>query len=144
VVLPTVLDLVTEMKRKVSWRRPRLELGCRAKKKKIKYVMSRTDVLTFHHELPFIPFHHTYAPFHILATVYVPSPPLHFTSYLDDSFPHLHFDLFITRLHYDRFLTNPFQFITVLSSALYNLVNESVVKENKRNKGLWQSVARFV
>jgi hypothetical protein len=34
-VLPTVLDLVTEVKRKVSWRRPRPELGCRAKGKKI-------------------------------------------------------------------------------------------------------------
>jgi hypothetical protein len=33
-VLPTVLDLVTEVKRKVSWRRPRPELGCRAKGKK--------------------------------------------------------------------------------------------------------------
>jgi hypothetical protein len=31
VVLPTVLDLVTEVKRKVSWRRPRPEMGCRAK-----------------------------------------------------------------------------------------------------------------
>jgi hypothetical protein len=30
-VLPTVLDLVIEVKRKVSWRRPRPELGCRAK-----------------------------------------------------------------------------------------------------------------
>jgi hypothetical protein len=34
-VLPTVIDLVTEVKRKVSWRRPRPELGCRAKGKKI-------------------------------------------------------------------------------------------------------------
>jgi hypothetical protein len=33
-VLPTVLDLVTEVKRKVSWRRPRTELGCRARGKK--------------------------------------------------------------------------------------------------------------
>jgi hypothetical protein len=33
-VLPTVLDLVTEMKRKVSWRWPRAEFGCRAKGKK--------------------------------------------------------------------------------------------------------------
>jgi hypothetical protein len=33
-VLPTVLDLLTEVKRKVSWRRPRPELGCRAKGKK--------------------------------------------------------------------------------------------------------------
>jgi hypothetical protein len=32
-VLPTVLDLITEVKRKVSWRRPRSELGCRAKGK---------------------------------------------------------------------------------------------------------------
>jgi hypothetical protein len=30
-VLPTALDLVTEVKRKVSWRRPRPELGCAAK-----------------------------------------------------------------------------------------------------------------
>jgi hypothetical protein len=30
-VQPTVLDLVTEVKRKVSWRRPRSELGCRAR-----------------------------------------------------------------------------------------------------------------
>jgi hypothetical protein len=29
-VLPLVLDLVTEVKRKVSWRRPRPEWGCRA------------------------------------------------------------------------------------------------------------------
>jgi hypothetical protein len=34
-VLQTVLDLVTEVKRKVSWRRPRAELGCRAKGKKM-------------------------------------------------------------------------------------------------------------
>jgi hypothetical protein len=33
-VLPTVLYLVTEVKRKVLWRRPRPELGCRAKGKK--------------------------------------------------------------------------------------------------------------
>jgi hypothetical protein len=33
-VLPTVLDLVTEVKRKVSWRRPRPELGCRVKGEK--------------------------------------------------------------------------------------------------------------
>jgi hypothetical protein len=33
-VLPTVLELVTEVKRKDSWRRPRPELGCRAKGKK--------------------------------------------------------------------------------------------------------------
>jgi hypothetical protein len=32
-VLPTVLDLATEMKGKVSWRRPRPELGSRAKGK---------------------------------------------------------------------------------------------------------------
>jgi hypothetical protein len=32
-VLLTVLDLVTEVKRKVSWKRPRPELGCRAKEK---------------------------------------------------------------------------------------------------------------
>jgi hypothetical protein len=32
-VLPTDLDLVTEVKRKVSWRRPGPELGCRAKGK---------------------------------------------------------------------------------------------------------------
>jgi hypothetical protein len=30
-VLQTVLDLVNEAKRKVSWGRPRIELGCRAK-----------------------------------------------------------------------------------------------------------------
>jgi hypothetical protein len=34
-VLPTVLDLVTVVKRKVSWRRPRPELGCRAKGKEM-------------------------------------------------------------------------------------------------------------
>jgi hypothetical protein len=34
-VLPTLLDLVTEVNRKVSWRRPRPELGCRAKGKNI-------------------------------------------------------------------------------------------------------------
>jgi hypothetical protein len=33
-VLPTVMDLVTELKRKVWWRRPRPELGFRAKGKK--------------------------------------------------------------------------------------------------------------
>jgi hypothetical protein len=33
-VLPTILDLVNEVKRKVSWRRPRPELGCRAKRKR--------------------------------------------------------------------------------------------------------------
>jgi hypothetical protein len=33
-VLPTVLDLITEVKRKVSWKRPRPELGCRAKGRK--------------------------------------------------------------------------------------------------------------
>jgi hypothetical protein len=33
-VLLTVLDLVTEVKLKVSWRRPRPELGCRVKGKK--------------------------------------------------------------------------------------------------------------
>jgi hypothetical protein len=33
-VLPTVLDLVTEAKQKISWRRPRPELGCRAKRKR--------------------------------------------------------------------------------------------------------------
>jgi hypothetical protein len=33
-VLPAVLDLVTEVKRKVSWRRPRPELDCRTKGKK--------------------------------------------------------------------------------------------------------------
>jgi hypothetical protein len=33
--LPTVLDVVTEVKQKVSWRRPRPELGCRAKGKKL-------------------------------------------------------------------------------------------------------------
>jgi hypothetical protein len=31
----SVLDLVTEVKRKVSWRRPRPELGCRAKKGRV-------------------------------------------------------------------------------------------------------------
>jgi hypothetical protein len=36
VVMPTVLDLVTEVKRKVSWRRPRPKLGCRASGKKKK------------------------------------------------------------------------------------------------------------
>jgi hypothetical protein len=34
-VLPTVLDLVTEVKWKISWRRPRTELDCRAKGGKI-------------------------------------------------------------------------------------------------------------
>jgi hypothetical protein len=34
-VLPPVLDLVTEGKRKVSWRRPRPKLGCTAKWEKI-------------------------------------------------------------------------------------------------------------
>jgi hypothetical protein len=33
-VLQTVLDLITEVKREVSWRRPRPELGCRAKGEK--------------------------------------------------------------------------------------------------------------
>jgi hypothetical protein len=33
-VLLTLLNLVTEVKPKVSWRRPRPELGCRAKGKK--------------------------------------------------------------------------------------------------------------
>jgi hypothetical protein len=37
-VLPTVLDLVTEVKQKVSWRRPVLELVCRAKRKKFMMV----------------------------------------------------------------------------------------------------------
>jgi hypothetical protein len=37
VVLPTVLDLVTEVKRTVLWRQPRPELGCRAKGKKLKW-----------------------------------------------------------------------------------------------------------
>jgi hypothetical protein len=37
-VLPTVLDLVTEVKRKVSWRRSTHKLGCRAKGKKNKLV----------------------------------------------------------------------------------------------------------
>jgi hypothetical protein len=32
---PTVLDLVTEMKRKCSWRRPRFRLGCRANGERI-------------------------------------------------------------------------------------------------------------
>jgi hypothetical protein len=34
--LPTLLDLVTDVTRKVSWKRPRPELGCRAKGKKKK------------------------------------------------------------------------------------------------------------
>jgi hypothetical protein len=34
-VQPIVLDVVTEVKQKVSWRRPRPELGCRAKGAKI-------------------------------------------------------------------------------------------------------------
>jgi hypothetical protein len=33
-VLPTLLVLITEVKRKVSWRRPGPELGCRAKREK--------------------------------------------------------------------------------------------------------------
>jgi hypothetical protein len=33
-ILPTVLDLVTEVKRKVSWRRPKPKLGCTPKRKK--------------------------------------------------------------------------------------------------------------
>jgi hypothetical protein len=36
-VLPTVLDLVTEVKRTVSWSWPRPELGCRARGKKRYY-----------------------------------------------------------------------------------------------------------
>jgi hypothetical protein len=39
-VLPTVLDLVTEVKRKVSWRRPRPELDCKPEEKK----MAPTDI----------------------------------------------------------------------------------------------------
>jgi hypothetical protein len=41
-VVPTVLQLVTEVKRKVSWRLPRPELGCRAKdKNKKKHMLDR-------------------------------------------------------------------------------------------------------
>jgi hypothetical protein len=45
-VLPTVLDLVTEVKRKVSWRRPRPKLGCRATGKK-RYRRRRISSYTF-------------------------------------------------------------------------------------------------
>jgi hypothetical protein len=54
-VLPTVQDLVTEVKRKVSWRRPRPELGCRAKRKKYgtrKIYMYRPGVVTATLPLP--------------------------------------------------------------------------------------------
>jgi hypothetical protein len=44
-VLPTFLDLVTEVKRKVSWRRPRPKLGCRAKGKILSVIISRSYYL---------------------------------------------------------------------------------------------------
>jgi hypothetical protein len=61
----------------------------------MKYVMSWTDVHTFHHDLRFIPLHYTRT-LHIVTTVYFPSLPFpspHFTS--------LHFiSLHFTSLHY--------------------------------------------
>jgi hypothetical protein len=58
----------------------------------MKCLMSWTDALTFHHDLPFIPFHRTYAPF-------TSSPQfisLHFI--FGWFYQHLHFALFITFL----------------------------------------------
>jgi hypothetical protein len=43
----TVLDLATEVKRKVSWRQPRPELGCRAKGKKKKVVSNTENIVSF-------------------------------------------------------------------------------------------------
>jgi hypothetical protein len=43
-VLPTVLDLVTEVKRKDSWRRPRPKLGCRAKERERERVVQNCKV----------------------------------------------------------------------------------------------------
>jgi hypothetical protein len=47
-VLPTVLDLVTEVKWKVSWRWPRPELGCKAKGKRKGAVELEFYVLSSH------------------------------------------------------------------------------------------------
>jgi hypothetical protein len=64
----------------------------------MKYVMSWTDAHTFHHDLPFIPLHYTYAPFTSSPQfTSIPFPSLHFTSFLMIP-PHLHFALFITFL----------------------------------------------
>jgi hypothetical protein len=51
-VLLTVLDLVTEVKRKVSWRRPRPKLGCRAKGKEIVSYPRRRCSLLFKFSFP--------------------------------------------------------------------------------------------
>jgi hypothetical protein len=56
--------------------------------------MSRTDAGTFHHELPFIPLHHTYAPF----TSSPQFTSFHFTAFFGWFSSHLHFTLFITFL----------------------------------------------
>jgi hypothetical protein len=53
-VLPIVLDLVTEVKRKVSWWRPRPQLGCRAKAKKKKKKIRKFRIIIVHsHQIMF-------------------------------------------------------------------------------------------
>jgi hypothetical protein len=55
-VVPTVLDLVTEVKRKFSWRRPRPELGCRAKGGKMDVIITQQRfVHLFIHQWLYIP-----------------------------------------------------------------------------------------
>jgi hypothetical protein len=74
----------------------------------MQYVMSWTDVLTFYHDLLFIPIHYTYVPFtsspqftsfHLHFTslhfTSLHSTPLHFTAILDD-FPHTFTSLYLS------------------------------------------------
>jgi hypothetical protein len=68
----------------------------------MKYVMSWTDAPTFHHDLPFVPPHYTYAPFtSVPQFISIHFDSIHFTSLrcIFGWFPlHLHFALFITFL----------------------------------------------
>jgi hypothetical protein len=78
----------------------------------MKYVLSRTDALTFYHNLRFIPLHYTYEPFTSspqfisLPFPSIPFTSLHFTSL---HFTSLHFtSLHFTSLHFTAFLMIPY------------------------------------
>jgi hypothetical protein len=63
----------------------------------MEYVMSCSDALTFHHDLPFIPLHYTYVTF----TSSPQFTSLHFTSL---HFTSLHFWWFLPHLHFALFI----------------------------------------